>query len=87
MSQALADDDGRYRFVLSHRDPGVHNWLDTTGRHAGIVILRQYRATNRQLPTTRVVGVDEVEGPPITAAERAEQLAQRRDGVARLLTD
>ena len=29
-AQAIADDDGKFRIVLTHRDPGVANWLDTT---------------------------------------------------------
>jgi hypothetical protein len=32
--------DGRVRLVVSGRDPGVPNWLDTGGRHRGFVILR-----------------------------------------------
>ncbi|MCW2669875.1 MAG: hypothetical protein JWO27_1772 [Frankiales bacterium] len=32
--------DGRVRLVISGRDPGVPNWLDTGGRHRGFVILR-----------------------------------------------
>ena len=30
-TQAQRDDDGHYRYVVAHRDPGVPNWLDTTG--------------------------------------------------------
>ena len=29
--QSHVDDDGVIRYVIAHRDPGVHNWLDTTG--------------------------------------------------------
>ena len=29
--QARADPDGNLRFVISERDPGVANWLETTG--------------------------------------------------------
>ncbi|HEY6532318.1 MAG TPA: DUF1214 domain-containing protein [Acidimicrobiales bacterium] len=91
-TQAHQDDDGKYRLVLSHRDPGVHNWLDTTGLHCGIPILRQYRANDRQIPTTRVVKVDDV--PTVlagtrlsTPSERHALIAERRDGVARLVSD
>jgi hypothetical protein len=28
-----ADADGRFTFVVSARDPGVHNWLETMGLH------------------------------------------------------
>jgi hypothetical protein len=92
LTQAQPDDDGTYRFVLSHRDPGVHNWLDTTGLRCGIPILRQYRAQAPQIPATRVVQVDEVvdllPGARRTGAdERHRQIAERREGVARLVTD
>jgi hypothetical protein len=29
--QSHVDDDGVIRLVIAHRDPGVHNWVDTTG--------------------------------------------------------
>ncbi len=31
MHQMAADEDGDFTFVIAHRDPGVHNWLDTGG--------------------------------------------------------
>jgi hypothetical protein len=91
-TQALPDDDGTYRLVLSHRDPGVHNWLDTTGLHCGVPILRQYRAQAPQIPATRVMQVAEVPalltGARRTSSdERQQQIAERREGVARLVTD
>jgi hypothetical protein len=44
--QAHLDADGAYRFVIAGRDPGVANWLDTTGRHRGVILLR-YDGTQR----------------------------------------
>jgi hypothetical protein len=38
--QAIADGDGRYRWVISPRDPGVFNWLDGSGHAAGAVLIR-----------------------------------------------
>lgn len=38
--QAKKNSDGSYTFVLSERDPGVHNWLNTTGRHEGTIMPR-----------------------------------------------
>lgn len=35
-----ADADGRYRWVVSHQDPGVPNWVDTTGLDHGFLTLR-----------------------------------------------
>ena len=31
MDQMAPDADGNFTFVVAHRDPGVHNWLDTGG--------------------------------------------------------
>ena len=31
MDQMAADEDGDFTFVVSHRDPGIHNWLDNGG--------------------------------------------------------
>jgi hypothetical protein len=31
MTQMASDEDGDFTFVVAHRDPGVHNWLDTGG--------------------------------------------------------
>jgi len=36
---ALAD-DGSYRIVIAHRDPGVHNWLDPEGHTDGTIFWR-----------------------------------------------
>jgi hypothetical protein len=92
MTQAVPDDDGRYRLVLSHRDPGVHNWLDTTGLRCGVPILRQYRAKAGQIPTTAVIPVAEAKAHlrgarTTTIDERQAQIAERREGVARLVAD
>lgn len=38
--QAAKSADGSYYFVLAGRDPGVPNWLDTTGRRRGVILLR-----------------------------------------------
>ena len=35
--QAVIDDDGMFRAVVSSADPGVPNWLDTGGQAAGII--------------------------------------------------
>ena len=41
--QARIDPDGRMRFVISERDPGVANWLERTGHSRGYVQLRWQR--------------------------------------------
>jgi hypothetical protein len=41
--QARIDPDGRMRFVISERDPGVANWLECTGHRRGYVQIRWQR--------------------------------------------
>ena len=38
--QAERDADGVLRYVIAHRDPGVPNWLDTTGHREGFLAPR-----------------------------------------------
>ncbi len=41
-AQLTVDDDDVVRFVLSHTDPGVANWLDAAGRRTGLLTLRAF---------------------------------------------
>jgi hypothetical protein len=92
LAQAHRDDDGCYRFVVSAEDPGVHNWLDTMGLERGVIILRLWRAANPGAPTAELVKRAEL-GEWSTATkrctpdERRVQIAERREGVARMLCD
>lgn len=90
MHHAAIDRDGGFRAVVAHRDPGVKNWLDTTGRRQGTVVFRNYRATRQPVPTTRKVRLDALDGvlPPETARltleERRVALQRRAEGFLRL---
>lgn len=85
--QAMVDPDGLVRFVLSERDPGVANWLDTAGFSNGAMLLRCVRTETAPVPSTRVVKVDDVLStlPPETTLtspeERARIIAARRRAV------
>lgn len=62
--QAQVDPDGLLRMVVSARDPGIANWIETTGRQRGILQFRWQR-TDRPMtpadgPTVELVTVDEV---------------------------
>lgn len=48
-------DDGSVTIVLSHRDPGHSNWLQTAGHTNGTMCLRWVGATERVDPETEVV--------------------------------
>jgi hypothetical protein len=83
--QLYIDPDGRMRVVLSTRDPGVPNWIDTEDRRRGLFAYRWVWATSSPVPTGQVVKVDEVrklmpEGHPVVdEAERRRRLSARRE--------
>ena len=55
-AQLKFGEDGRYRIVLAHRDPGLPNWLDTEGRSTGLMYWRFLLAsTDVPTPAARVV--------------------------------
>jgi hypothetical protein len=39
-AQTKLEDDGSFRMLLAHRDPGLPNWIDTEGRPFGLVFWR-----------------------------------------------
>jgi hypothetical protein len=52
--------DGSLRMVLSHRDPGLANWLETAGHPHGTLCLRWVGARQPVHPTTRVVKLNDL---------------------------
>jgi hypothetical protein len=60
MAQVVMDSDGACRVVVAHRDPGIANWLDTTGHVQGTVVFRNYRATGQPVPKTVKVKLADV---------------------------
>lgn len=52
--------DGKLRVVVSAKDPGVHNWLDTAGYPSGVIQGRWTDATSTPMPTARKVPIAEV---------------------------
>ncbi len=81
--QVVVDSDGLVRVVLSGRDPGFANWLDTAGFSNGAMILRCVRTTTAPTPRARVVPFDDVasilpaDAKRITPAERTAVLERR----------
>jgi hypothetical protein len=96
-SQMAADADGHFTFVVSLRDPGVHNWLDTQGTHEVIVGCRWQGIppTSGEKPGVeyRVVKFAELHRElhsgvkRVTALERAAQLHSRQTGFDRRFLD
>lgn len=87
--QAHIDDDGVFRAVISHRDPGVPNWLDAGGHERGLIAIRYFRAATTPIPTIRRVKAAQVRQllpkstPEIAPARRQEILRERADSVTR----
>lgn len=83
-AQAGPDPDGKLRIVVSARDPGVKNWLDTAGYPTGVIQGRWVGCDTRPIPTVRKVKVaDVLKAMPkgvatVTSAERQETIRERR---------
>jgi hypothetical protein len=90
--QAEANADGAVRYVVAHRDPGVPNWLDTTGLPEGFMSPRwTYSQKPDQLPTIKVKKVSfhdirshlPADTRTVSPAERREQIRVRQEHVQR----
>ncbi|MGI4746864.1 MAG: DUF1214 domain-containing protein [Janthinobacterium lividum] len=85
-AQARLDADGQFRAVICARDPGVPNWLDTSGYPRGAVQGRWLDCDESPLPIMRKVLLSDVRGllpadtPSVSPAERELSLRERRHG-------
>jgi hypothetical protein len=61
--QVAREPDGSVRFVLAERDPGMSNWVETSGHELGVMFFRWLHADPEVLPTCRVVSIDETHEP------------------------
>jgi hypothetical protein len=88
-SRSRADRDGKLRFVLSHDDPGYHNWLDTQGFELGNITYRNMPGTTPTDLRTRVVKRAQLasampaDAPRVTPDERVAQLQARFHAIGR----
>jgi hypothetical protein len=57
---ALADDEGSVRVLVSARDPGAPNWLDTASHSCGGIFLRWVGTDRPTEPVCRVIKTSEV---------------------------
>ena len=91
--QSQLGGDGRYHYVISARDPGVPNWLDTTGLPEGLFFIRfQGLAADvpeAEYPKAQRVKTSEVrrhlpgDTPLIDGNARRAQLAARQIQIQR----
>jgi len=91
--QAVLDDDGVFRAVISATDPGVPNWLDTAGHPHGLLSARYFRAETLPVPTLRTVRLETLPDelpkttPTVTPEQRQESLRARALSVRRRRCD
>ena len=86
-TQATLGSDGRFHFVVSPTDPGVPNWIDTSGRTRGLLFLRwqglpaalpsDLYPTGQVVPITSVRDALPAGTPTVTPAQRTTEQAQR----------
>jgi hypothetical protein len=87
--QLRRNGDGRVRIVVAASDPGVANWLDTTGLAEGVFQYRFIWARTMPQPSAELVRLDRLldvlpgDTPRATPAERQKIIAARRRHVAR----
>jgi hypothetical protein len=83
-AQAAVDDDGILRIVVSARDPGVPNWLDTSGFSTGVIQGRWVDCSSEPVPTVRKLTLAEVRAalpastPQVSPQERDQIIRNRR---------
>jgi hypothetical protein len=95
LSQARPNSDGTLTLVVAPKDPGVVNWLDTTGLHEGTLFVRWQKlpealdAHAQGVRSVRLVKVTELDPalPRLSSAKRKAQLAERSAAFARRYTD
>ena len=82
-AQAQPDADGKLRIVISAKDPGVKNWLDTAGYPRGIMQGRWTGCDSQPIPSlTKVKVKDALKSLPediakVTADERQAIIRER----------
>ena len=93
-AQSYVDPDGQLRYVVSERNPGIANWLETCGHPQGVMMLRWQRLsrdlTEADGPTVAVVPFDELPDRlphhaenQISPDEYTARIADRQVGIAR----
>ena len=91
-TQAQADPDGKIRIVVAERNPGVTNWVETTGHRKGFLQFRWQRVsralTEADGPTVDLVDVADVgdrlpyhDGNRISAGDWRERIALRQQQI------
>jgi hypothetical protein len=82
--QVQIDSDGLVRIVVAHRDPGVPNWLDTSGHEEGLLQYRWIWTRDNPQPRVRILPFEGVRAclpadtPHCSPDERRSRVAERQ---------
>jgi hypothetical protein len=98
LGHSLPNADGTYTVVVSHVDPGVHNWVDTGGLHELLVVQRWQglpktssgvgpTMQTRHVKVSALPGLLPAETVRVTPEQRKQQIERRRAAYARRLVD
>lgn len=92
-AQSHVDDDGLIRYVITERDPGLANWLETTAHAAGVIMLRWQRVSRdlgeadgprvEVVPFASLAGRTDLDAQRVTPEAYASRIEARQVGVAR----
>ena len=96
--QAYKSNDGAFRFVISAKDPGIENWLDTGGLHQGVILLRYDGMKEPEFPKAHYPSAIKVrladlkralpaDTPTFTTDMRRAEIAERRRHIQRRFGD
>ena len=95
--QVVKNADGSITYVVSARDPGVHNWINTDGVADARILVRLQglpeKPTKQPWIRSQLVRLDELKAvlPKdtkwVTPEERAAQIAQRQRQIAARMAD
>jgi hypothetical protein len=83
-AQAAPDSDGVLRIVVSAKDPGVPNWLDTAGYPTGVVQGRWFQCDTEPVPSVLKVAMADLrkalpkDAKTVTPEERERVVRERR---------
>jgi hypothetical protein len=83
-TQSVPDADGILRIVVTAKDPGVPNWLDTAGYPLGVIQGRWNGCTTQPIPTIQEVPFADLrhylpaDTPAVTPAQRDGIIRDRR---------
>lgn len=92
--QSYKSSDGAYYYVISAQDPGIWNWLDTSGFRRGTHLMRYdcpglSKFPQNKAPLAKVIKLSDLkkyipkDTPQVTSLERQDGLAKRRRHIQR----